>query len=406
MKKRGIRTALAASTAVLCLLAGVASATGTAAVGWKEITPDAPWEARAGLQVVQLGRSFYLMGGRTPKPPSIPPIPGDSVIHGDVWRSDDFGKSWDRVLSTADNDMWPARAYFQAVRKGGRVFLLGGQDFRVVPNPGCPPFPTDPPCPPFVSESRFFNDVWTSTDGVHWQERTSGIESAARWAGRAGLSATVLNGEIYVMGGSFNDDPAVIGGPPTRVYFNDVWKSSDGRHWTRLTRHAPWAPRAGAVAVTKGSFIYLLGGEDGFLCDPNRPDRCPPYFNDVWRSADGVHWEQVTASAGWSPRPGHQCVVILHRFVCFGGFGLPTNPVDMWVSRTGATWRLLPIAPWNAVSPDEVKYDFDALVARRASWLPPEIFTFGGDRETFDFTDPTNYLRVDDDVWRFGLTFG
>ena len=36
--------------------------------------------------------------------------------------------------------------------------------------------------------------------------------------------------------------------------------------------------------------------------------------------------------------------------------------------------------------------------------VPPILasnFTFGGDRETFDFTDLTNYLNVDNDVWRF-----
>jgi hypothetical protein len=31
----------------------------------------------------------------------------------------------------------------------------------------------------------------------------------------------------------------------------------------------------------------------------------------------------------------------------------------------------------------------------------PRVLTFGGDRETFDFTDPENYLRVDNDVWTF-----
>jgi len=31
----------------------------------------------------------------------------------------------------------------------------------------------------------------------------------------------------------------------------------------------------------------------------------------------------------------------------------------------------------------------------------PSIFTFGGARETFDFTDPANYLNVDNDVWQF-----
>ena len=29
------------------------------------------------------------------------------------------------------------------------------------------------------------------------------------------------------------------------------------------------------------------------------------------------------------------------------------------------------------------------------------IFSFGGDRETFNFFDPFNYLNVDNDVWNF-----
>ena len=38
--------------------------------------------------------------------------------------------------------------------------------------------------------------------------------------------------------------------------------------------------------------------------------------------------------------------------------------------------------------------------------LLPSIFTFGGDRETFNFADPLNYLRVDNDVWSFSPRLG
>jgi len=212
---------------------------------------------------------------------------------------------------------------------------------------------------------------------------------------------TVLNGEIYVLGGSVNDDSSIIGGPPLRVYFNDVWKSKDGRSWQLLTHAAPWAKRAGAELVTKGEYLYMLGGEQGFLCQPE-PDCELPYFNDVWRSKDGIVWELVTASANWSARPGHQCGVIRNRFVCFGGFGLPENPVDVWVSEHGAEWQLLSSPPWNAQSGEEIKYDFDIIVTESDAFTSgPAIYTFGGDRETFDFDDPLNYLRVDNDVWRF-----
>jgi hypothetical protein len=404
--KRRLLMAAAVAVVVTGAIAAQGADTGKAAyrgapatpkIGWSEINPNAPWGGRAGLQVVDLAGSFYLMGGRTPNPPSFPPIPGDSKIWSDVWRSDDRGRTWEQILQDGASDSWPARAYFGAVRKDGALYVLGGQDFSVVPN-ACPPFV--PACPPFVSASRFFNDVWTSGDGTNWQQLTA----HAGWAGRAGLSTEVLNGEIYVFAGSFNDDSAVIGGPPNRQYFNDVWKSSDGRTWTRALEHAPWAPRAGAATVVKDGWIYLLGGEDGFTCAP-LPNCEAPYFNDVWRTRDGAHWQRMTAAAEWAARPGHKCVVGVDAIVCFGGFGLLSNPVDMWVSRDGTRWKRLPFAPWGATSPNDIKYDFAAVSVRGLSGLRTQIFTFGGDRETFDFTDPENYLRVDADVWRFGLNW-
>jgi len=399
---------LAVVMAVLAISAGAASAVGPDngfdSYGWTEINGDAPWARRAGLETVPLGGDFYLMGGRTPNPwvaPPDGPIPGDSTIWGDVWKSGDRGESWEMILATDDAGHWPARAYHEAVTKGGLMYILGGQNFGLIPNPACD---FNPDCfPKFFSASEFFNDVWSSPDGITWTELTA----EAPWEGRAGLSAIVFNGEIYVMGGSYNDDPDVIGGPPTRVLLNDVWKSKNGRDWTQLTDSAPWDPRAGADLLVKNGYLYLLGGEFGFVGFP------PPYFNDVWRTRDGINWELVTASAGWDPRPGHTCDVLRNTMVCFGGFGQstdpsdpfkPSNPMDVWVSRNGANWTQVSDSPWNAESPADVKYDYDTIVAPAG----PEgrglaIYTFGGDRETFDFFDPTQWLNVDNDVWRFAL---
>ena len=365
---------------------------GTAGLGsyaWKEVNAHAPWTARARLQATKLGGNLYVMGGRTP---ASPVIPFASVIFNDVWRSDDKGASWKQVTGDAP---WPARAYFEAVtksRKGGKgkeLFVLGGQNF-------------DQP-------SDFFNDVWRSRDaGKTWKRMTA----AAPWEGRAGLSAVVRKGKVYVMGGSQGDDPAT--GGTGRTLYNDVWKSSDGKRWVKATGSAPWAPRAGAAAVVRDDWIYLLGGEDGFLCDPAKPDRCPPYFNDVWRSKNGADWTRVTAAADWSKRPGHKCSVINNRIVCFGGFGLDENPVDMWSSKNGSDWKQLAAPPWNATDSEEIKYDFDVLVAKRgesgssgrgcAGKKAPRrcaIFTFGGDRERFDLPPQVNFDRIDNDVWRF-----
>lgn len=379
---------------------------------WRETNPHAAWSPRAGLQVVELRNRLYLMGGRTPVNPAVIPIPGASILWSDVWTSDDNGTSWEPLLETDAPEHWPPRAYFQAVTMKGAMYVLGGQDFNLIPNPACDFLPPGVPCdPPLVPASQFFNDVWCSRDGFTWHLQTE----SAPWEGRAGLSAVVFRNEIYVMAGSYNDDPAIIGGPPTRVYLNDVWKSADGINWELVTEQAPWAPRAGAVAVTKGRYMYLVGGEDGFLCDPAQPERCPPYYNDVWRTSDGAHWELMTENAAWAPRPGHQVVVLGRVMVLFGGFGLstdpfdpfkPSNPIDMWVSWNGESWYEIDYAPWNAETPEEIKYDFKALVVKdktRGEGRRPVLLTFGGDRETFDFADPENYLRVDNDVWQFSL---
>ena len=149
------------------------------------------------------------------------------------------------------------------------------------------------------------------------------------------------------------------------------------------------------MALVKGGWLYLLGGEKGFT-DP------ADYFNDVWRTKDGENWELVTDSAGWSPRPGHKCAVLLDHFVCMGGFGIPVNPTDIWVSKDGASWKQVSDSPWNANSPDDIRYDFDMLTVKGGmGGQKPSIFTFGGDRETFFLPPEVNFFRVENDVWSY-----
>jgi hypothetical protein len=100
-----------------------------------------------------------------------------------------------------------------------------------------------------------------------------------------------------------------------------------------------------------------------------------------------------------------------------GGFGTPTNPSDIWVSKDGADWTQVSATPWNndpsssiffcnpfpppGLICDNVRYDFDMLtVSGGKGGMKPSIFTFGGDREVF-IPVPFNYLRVENDVWRY-----
>ena len=75
--------------------------------------------------------------------------------------------------------------------------------------------------------------------------------------------------------------------------FNDVWSSADGEHWTQVTAHAPWPGRIWFSSVVYRDRMWLLGG---WSDNPNRN------WNDVWSSADGKTWEQLKTSTIWSPR--------------------------------------------------------------------------------------------------------
>lgn len=376
---------------------------------WEPIQYETEWQKRAGLQVVNLRGKFYLMGGRSPV--ETPRFVNESNLYNDVWLSSNKGRSWRKIVENgSEYGHWPARAYFKAVTKGKYMYVLGGQNFK----PLCiveTPFG----CAQYVPASEFFNDVWRSKNGKHWQRMTAN----APWQGRAGLMVEVKHNRIYVFGGSANDDCAIIdpstcttpntdpNGPPPREYFNDVWSSKDGKNWRLETSQAQWPARAGGATLVKNGAIYLLGGEYGFLPDEQGN---LPYLNDVWKSRNGKNWTKVTANAGFTPRPGHQCDVIYFKMVCFGGFGIDVpdvpflngNPVDVWTSPNGKKWKMLAAPPWNAVSSNDIKYDFDIVVDKNWWTGKQSIYTFGGDRERFELPPSENFNRVDNDVWRFG----
>lgn len=379
------------------------------------------WEPRAGLQAVELHNHLFVIAGRTPSPTQGNPFA--SIIHGDVWVSPDLGQTWVEMLEDAESEgLWKNRAYFEAVTHGGQIYILGGQNFTTI----------TPGSPPIVIPSEFFKDVWRSKNGVEWQQMTDDAE----WAklpkdaappcgppvtqGRAGLSAVSFKGKLWILGGSQGDDLSIGGGPNCRQVFNDVWYSEDGSEWQLATDDAPWEARAGGVALVKGGWLYYMGGEKGFTGEQD-------YFNDVWRTKDGMTWEEVTGpdGAGWSPRPGHKCSVLANHFVCMGGFAaldpffpnFDTNPSDIWVSKDGKDWIQVSDSPWNndpsysdcifAEPPelpivcDDIRYDFDMLtVAGGKGGMKPSIFTFGGDREIF-VPIPGNEFRIENDVWRY-----
>lgn len=169
-------------------------------------------------------------------------------------------------------------------------------------------------------------EVWSSTDGVKWEQATA----KAGWTPRLAAGLVEFKGRLWLLGGTEN------------YYFgdrsslkNDVWSSADGKDWKQEVERAPWAARAYHQAAVLNDRLYVFGGGN----------YVPEYlaYNDVWSTADGVEWRRETESAPWSPRLWFSSVVYRNRLWVLGGWS--NNPSrnwgDVWHSADGRNWTQL-----------------------------------------------------------------
>ena len=91
--------------------------------------------------------------------------------------------------------------------------------------------------------------------------------------------------------------------PFASIIQRDVWVSEDrGASW-ELLGEAPWPERAFFEAVTKGRYMYVMGGQSFSLECPIPGSECAPedqvpvsvFYNDVYRSSDGIRAQWTSA---------------------------------------------------------------------------------------------------------------
>ena len=186
---------------------------------------------------------------------------------------------WERIIKNA---AWSNRYDHQVTVFNNNLWLAGGY------NPGQ------------VKGDTYYEDVWTSVDGENWEL----VNENAPWYGRRGHELVTFNDgngdAMYLIGGfSVNEETGY------RQYNNDVWKSTDGVNWTEIkTNTVPpfdtvtdWYPRMhhSCIVTNQGgtNYIYLIGGKT--IIDNHYSKYAPKYFNDVWRSTDGITWEKLPA---------------------------------------------------------------------------------------------------------------
>ncbi|MGX5816927.1 Kelch repeat-containing protein [Chitinophaga lutea] len=169
------------------------------------------------------------------------------------------------------------------------------------------------------------NKIWTSrNDGEKWDLAAG---AATRWSARERLNAVVFDGAMWVIGG--NEQPAgnstTVPGNP----LNDVWKSTDGITWTRVTAAAAFPARTHPAVFVFQNKIWVAGGKDA-----------SGYLNDIWNSADGATWTKVAATTPPPLRAGHQIMVNKAELLLIGGENANGIQKELWVSAdNGITWQ-------------------------------------------------------------------
>ena len=224
---------------------------------------NAPWAGRHGFGCVVHDDKLWVIGGDQ---------------HTDVWNTED-GVTWNKISDTVP---WGERYFPYIVSFKGKIWVMGGM--RVA----------------FTESPRLrdkYNDVWSTTDGVHWTQEAEFVD----WLPRGMISGTaILNDELYIFGGSILYSYA----------FNDVWKTGDGVHWTKVTSHAPWPARSWGSIAAFDNKLWVLAGD--FDITNNR------MLNDVWYSSDGATWTQQQG-VFWKPRHATPVIEFQNKLWLVGG---------------------------------------------------------------------------------------
>lgn len=199
----------------------------TDGLNWNLELLQAPWEGRHTAGYAVHDGKIWIVGGDC--------LQGH--YQNDVWNTSD-GIHWTLVN---DRVPWGPRVLHHTLVYRDRIWVMGGQ--------------TLPQFAPGPAET-FYNDVWNTPDGISW----SRVTEHAGWSPRGMIGGSVVfQGRMWLLGGGTYDTPTT----PTRQFFNEVWSSADGVNWRRHVEFAPWAPRQyHEVAVFDGR-MWVMEGHDG-----------------------------------------------------------------------------------------------------------------------------------------------
>jgi hypothetical protein len=187
---------------------------------------------------------------------------------------------------------------------------------------------------------------------LHLTTRIARTRDFSRWevvADSSNLPHRVFYGAMAFAGKIW-----LMGGFDGKNYFNDVWNSADAVHWTRVAEHAAWSPRDVDMAIVFNGRMWVIGGG---VIDGQREINANSK-REVWSSADGVRWTRSPDRSGsaWGGSP----VVFDDKLWLIAANRNSTFAPALIVTDDGTTWNEQP-APWSARGAPAVWVSRDTL---------------------------------------------
>jgi hypothetical protein len=321
---------------------------------WQIIKGNPPFAPRSRGAAVSYHGSLLLAGGEASAPQG-----GTRIPNRDIWKTTD-GLSWDLVTTGTPF----------TVEGPGNLQVLGNKLWAIETNGAQRAWSSDDGVSwtlqadalPFGrrqmpaltlwhnklwlsgglnTSNQVLDDLWTTTDGQHWQAQPisgarlaryhhtlaatpdrllllngdaklsdeisnvnawteDGIQwtsSTAPYYQREGHAACYYHDRLYLWGGSaFEPNDGGYASHYFSTPFDDTWASDDqGLHWRMQTRYPAPKGRFDPLLLTAQGKLNLLGGYAGYFFGAFGTVKV--YLNDLWTSPDGNRWEMVYAKA-------------------------------------------------------------------------------------------------------------
>lgn len=234
-----------------------------------------------------------------------------------VWRSEN-GAAW---LSVS-NDQFPARSGHSLNVIDGKMIMIGGLN---------------------NSTSEDYGDIWSSTDGLDWT-----LESASAPFGEVfHHTVTEYNGRWYL------------------IYASSVYSSANGIDWDFETTTS-FAAANYQKTVVFNNALYVIGGLSSSALR----------VNEVWRTTDGITWEEVTLTGDvFTPRINHTVTPYNGKVYIIGGRAGTTIYREIFYSDDMEAWTSYDLET-DADGSSDGLYSHNTLLYEDALWI------FGGYNST------------------------